>query len=73
MKKTGLEQVEKIIETMRKSGSGTCCVKCKEPVDIDINGMQKVSNGFMCDDCYFEELGDEVEKHPICSPRRIGR
>jgi hypothetical protein len=83
-KPTGLEQTQKIIDRYKTKTVkaktwldieaidrfGTCCIKCKDPVDIDINGMQKVKDGYMCDDCYFEELSNEVEKHPIGPGRR---
>ena len=68
LNKTGLEQVEKILEKY-----ATKCHACKIPLDENYTGIQKTKDGYMCDDCYFEEWGKLVEEHPICSPRRIGR
>lgn len=48
---------------------GTRCIKCDQPISDETTGIQKVAKGFMCDDCYFEMLGEEIEKHPIGSPR----
>ncbi len=25
------------------------------------------------DDCYYEEMGEEMEKHPICNPETVMR
>lgn len=47
----------------------TKCTACKTSLDFETTGMQKVSGGYMCDDCYFDALGEEIEKHPIGIPR----
>jgi hypothetical protein len=56
--------------------AGKIAMKCKEchraislhddapPIDFD-DGAQRVEGGYMCHDCYFEAMGDEIEKHPI--------
>jgi len=28
---------------------------------------------WVCSDCYFGEMGDEIEKHPIINPEFINR
>jgi hypothetical protein len=43
------------------------CNKCYQP--LDALDLQEPSNSKgWCSDCYFELLGEEVEKYPICSP-----
>lgn len=32
-----------------------------------ITGFRECSDGFRCDDCYFKELGELIERYPICS------
>lgn len=50
---------------------GTLCTACKKPLEFETTGMQKTSEGYMCDDCYFERLGEEVEKHPLGGHKRV--
>lgn len=45
------------------------CAYCKIPLQGFITGRNKCPKGVCCDDCYYEKLGEEIEKHPICSPR----
>ena len=45
------------------------CTKCKVPLQETITGCRKVNNGYMCSDCYFEEMGNEIEAHPIGIPQ----
>ena len=47
---------------------GTPCCKCGHEIEDD--DPRKTADGWMCPDCYFAELGDEIERHPICNPRR---
>jgi hypothetical protein len=47
------------------------CPKCKRPLEGLMSGdelMEILKRGY-CDDCYYEAMGEEIEKHPICSPR----
>lgn len=48
------------------------CVICKKPFTMadEQEGTQKVQGGEAHQDCYFDELGDFIEKNPI---GRIGR
>lgn len=69
--KTGFKQTQDVLKKIRNNG--TKCIKCKKPISSTVTGIQKVRDGYMCDDCYFDALGEEIEKHPIVSPRRIGR
>ena len=65
-RESGLEKVEKILAKY-----STKCKVCENPIDDETTGIREVKNGFVCDDCYFEEWGRLVEEHPICSPRRV--
>jgi hypothetical protein len=46
------------------------CPKCKRPLQLSSGDelMEILERGY-CDDCYYEMMGEEIEKHPICSPR----
>ena len=49
------------------------CSKCSSVLDyLDKEGNYKIDGEFVCADCYFGALGDEVEKHPIGRPTRHG-
>lgn len=43
----------------------TKCCKCEAHLDHDLTGEHPTSSGLMCDGCYYGELGDLVEQHPI--------
>ena len=50
------------------------CPKCKGPMERhpDEPGPTLVVEGKrveVCDDCYYGEWGEELEKHPIITPR----
>lgn len=51
-----------------KLGSAYVCVKCGADCDIDSMARHNTKDGLLCDDCYFEAMGIEVEKHPIGHP-----
>lgn len=64
--KTGLEQIKKILKKLDRAFP--ICIECKKNV-----GFHQVKDGYMCDDCYYDALGEEIEKHPIASPRKFGK
>ena len=39
------------------------CADCHGPLDAD--DIQKTARGWVCPDCYFKSLGEELDKHPI--------
>ena len=43
------------------------CVACSRPVGEDEFGEagRMTDVGLLCTDCWFEKLGEEVERHPI--------
>ena len=73
--KTGLEQTQEILARYgegRHEIVGTCAyLQCGKPVGRR-EGRTFVGSRVFHTDCYWNEFGDEVEKHPICSPRRKG-
>lgn len=49
------------------------CSKCGEPMGPRVDGKRPTLDGKeVCDDCYHDELGSFVEKHPISTPGRHG-
>ena len=58
-------------EAFRLLAAAQCsatCSKCKQP--LDATELQERRPCGRCDACYYEELGEEIEKHPICNPAR---
>jgi len=49
------------------------CAACKIPLQESITGSRPIDDGtqHLCSDCYFEEWGAEIDKHPIITPRRV--
>lgn len=48
------------------------CVICKKSITeagFQTEEVQKMRDGFAHADCYYEKIGEVIEKHPICSPR----
>ena len=42
------------------------CVKCKIPLQGMITGKIPVPDGkHICEDCFYEEIGKEIDEHPI--------
>lgn len=41
------------------------CACCSVPLQSTITGRRPSDRGTVCDDCYFDLLGDEVEQHPV--------
>ncbi len=58
--------------TVEQSGD-TKCVKCKVLIVESTTGIQQVAEGYMCDDCFYQALGDEIDKHPIGPGTRFAR
>lgn len=51
---------------------GICAYsQCKKEVR-SLQEYQIVPAGIYHEDCYWDELGDEIEKNPICNPSRMG-
>ena len=43
------------------------CSKCGVELQETLTGKRSTPCGVACSDCYFDELGAEIEKHPIGS------
>jgi hypothetical protein len=46
------------------------CASCGTTLHETTTGNRLTSDGCMCSDCYFVQLGKEIEEHPIGVPRR---
>lgn len=56
-------------EDRAKLCPGTKCNgNCGNNVNF-VNGCNRTSDGLLCDDCYYERLGEIVEQCPIGIPR----
>jgi hypothetical protein len=50
------------------------CVSCKTPIQSFLTGREHLGDGsVVCNDCYFELLGAEVEQHPLGGRLRRSR
>lgn len=45
------------------------CARCKCELQECLTGNRYTEDGYVCSDCYFDALGDVVEKYPIRSFR----
>ena len=44
------------------------CISCGVVIQTNITGINKSPKGMVCDDCYYQEWGEEIEKHPVGHP-----
>jgi hypothetical protein len=56
-------------EQIRNLSPGTKCVACGCRIQRTITGEQQTSDGPVCDDCYYKQLGEVIDKHPLGLPR----
>ncbi len=47
---------------------GTTCRECGNVIDAD--DPRRTQEGWMCADCYYAAIGEEIERHPIGIARR---
>lgn len=47
------------------------CTSCGTPLQETVTGNRKTHRGHVCADCYFEMLGEEVERRPVFMPRSV--
>ena len=46
------------------------CEACKSPIQETVTGCRRMQDGtYRCSDCYFDQLGADLESTPITSPR----
>jgi hypothetical protein len=43
------------------------CSVCNVELQETITGKRETPSGFACSDCYYGQLGEEIELHPIGS------
>jgi hypothetical protein len=55
----------------RKAPEGTIeCEACGIPLQESITGNRPMEDGtHRCSDCYFDEIGTEIDEYPIFMPR----
>jgi hypothetical protein len=42
------------------------CVDCKIPLQSMVTGKISIPGGkYICEDCFYEEIGKEIDNHPI--------
>jgi len=46
------------------------CAQCGVTLHETTTGNRHTAQGCMCSDCYYADLGREIEAHPIGVPRR---
>lgn len=52
----------------RENGSMETCSSCRVPLQEAIRGYRPVADGAKCSDCYFCEISDLIDQHPIGKP-----
>jgi len=43
------------------------CSDCQQPLSFT-TGRNVVKEGDLCDDCFYGQLGEEIDRHPIGGP-----
>lgn len=66
---TTLDKFLKLREQGELPKGDICVGKCGKEIHTAITGRQPTAKGDMCDDCYFDELSDVLEKSPIRTAR----
>ena len=41
------------------------CASCGAPLSKTLTGKNLSPKGIVCDDCYYEQMSEELEKYPI--------
>jgi len=49
--------------------AGKTCHACNRVLQESVTGNRPTSDGPVCSDCYYELLGQVVERHPITTAR----
>ena len=47
------------------------CAACDVPLQETQTGHRHTDDGDLCTDCYFERLGEELDRRPIAMPRAV--
>lgn len=66
------ERIKSLRKQLPKSQK---CSRCPNPLFDSMLSSDaepyRIGNELVCRECYFDELGEMIEKHPIGIPRRI--
>lgn len=63
--------LEKFLSRKPRKNEGSIgnCGVCHNPItDVHPDVVRRINGKPVHEDCYYEELGEGIEKHPICSP-----
>ena len=66
--KTATEYLREYRERQAQRKPVGTCGLCHQPI-LEGEATQPIQDGVAHDLCYFEELGNLVERHPIVSPK----
>ncbi len=68
------EQRKRRLELKKELLKSIECSKCHNPIEELLQSADaephRIDGEQVCKKCYFAELGEEIEKHPIGLPRR---
>ena len=57
------------VKPPRGRKAAKACYRCKQTLQESRTGNRATGYGAACSDCYYEEVGELIEKHPIASAR----
>lgn len=63
------ELIEDRTKLASLGGNQRHCCRCGVLLQETVTGRRKTPGGEACSDCYYEELGEIVEQHPVVSGR----
>lgn len=47
------------------------CAECNTPLQETVTGNRFTHKGHVCSDCYFNMLGEELDRNPLFMPRAV--
>ena len=66
------EEEQRVVNTYGVTPKKLCGCGCGEPLEPNVDGRPYTIGGKVVNsDCWFEQFGEEIEKHPIGRLRRI--
>jgi|SRR3989344_4014293 len=61
---------QRVVKTYGVTPKRLCGCGCGKPLEPDVDGRPYTIDGKVVNsDCWFEQWGEELEKHPIITPR----
>ena len=67
---TGTELLSMTVEELLDRYQPSKCAKCNVTLHESTTGCRFIGGDCVCSDCYFHSMSDELDRHPICVPRR---